>query len=192
MNKQQIQQALPWYVNGSLDAEQREAVEAALAEDSEDARELADELAFLKQLRQHIKQQTAQASPGETGLYRLRRELRRESAATATSARWWKPMAIAASLLLVVQTGYMLTPANPGSGITPLSGSQYNAPVLQIQFRDDAANAAIQSLLLAERARIIDGPSVSGLYRIVVDDGDIAATLSRLKRNQLVTHVAQE
>ena len=190
MNKQQIQQALPWYVNGTLDEEQRRVIEAALAEDSEDARELADELAFLKQLRQHIKQQVAAASPGETGLHRLRRELRRESA--ATSARWWKPVAIAASMLLVVQTGYMLMPVDTGSGITPLSGSQYTAPVLQIQFRDDAANAAIQSLLLAEQARIIDGPSASGLYRIAVDDGDIAATLSRLKRNQLVTHVAQE
>ena len=73
LSDEELEKLLPFYVNLSLDPPERVAVEEYLAR-SEAARR---EVRYLKQLRKSLKAQPQAASPGELGLKRLQREIRR-------------------------------------------------------------------------------------------------------------------
>ena len=62
MNKQQLQESLPWYVNDTLTDAEKQEVETALAEHPE----LQQEVAFLQTLQSAVKQQ----QPGSQGSVR--------------------------------------------------------------------------------------------------------------------------
>lgn len=166
MNEQQTHEDLPWYVNGQLSAEQRQEIEQQLQDDPA----LQQEAAFLDKLRQQLKQ-GGQQSPGELGLQRLKRDIKKQSASPVVKR--WKTLAVAASLLVVVQAGVMVSMIeSPDTGIVPLSGSQYAGNVIQLQFTDKASAGQIQQLLASVKGSIISGPSASGVYRVQLEDGD--------------------
>ncbi|MBL4583194.1 MAG: hypothetical protein JKX83_01125, partial [Pseudomonadales bacterium] len=70
MNNKPNHDLMPWYVNGSLDEQQRKTIEQELANNSE----LPQEHDFLQELQRQVKQ-TQVGSPGEFGLHRLRRNI---------------------------------------------------------------------------------------------------------------------
>ena len=94
---------LPWYVNGSLTGEELEAVEAYLAQSAK----ARDEVALLTALRQQVKDEKIENSPGELGLQRLKRDINRsdeqnkaptESGKVISIASWWRPLAVDRSM----------------------------------------------------------------------------------------------
>ena len=68
MKEHNVYEYLPWYVNGSLGANETVEIKNSLTNNEE----LMKEYDFLSKLRNHIKGDEFQ-SPGEIGLQRLRR-----------------------------------------------------------------------------------------------------------------------
>jgi len=164
---------LPWYVNGTLGAEERRQVEAYL-ERSSHAR---DEVDLLRQLRRQVKEEKIEHSPGELGLQRLKREIKQDSRQqTATIGNWWRPLAVAACLAVVVQAGVMV---GMNSGVIP-TGNEVgvagkSAAVLQVTFAPDATEQQIRDVLQAAGASIADGPTALGIYNLRLVDAEITS-----------------
>jgi anti-sigma-K factor RskA len=171
---------LPWYVNDTLEAEERRQVEAYL-ERSSHAR---DEVALLRALRQQVKDEQIENSPGEFGLQRLKREIKQAgpqpgsadkmAGRTVTVASFWRPLAVAACLAVVIQAGVMISlTGGPGSDVETASGNAgLAAPVLQVTFASDATELEIREVLQSAGASIADGPTALGIYNLrLVDAG---------------------
>jgi anti-sigma-K factor RskA len=171
---------LPWYVNGTLDDGERRQVEAYL-ERSSHAR---DEVELLGALRQQVKDETIEASPGALGLQRLKRDMKQAAAQpgnldrmagkTVTVASFWRPLAVAACLAVVIQAGVMIgLTGGPGGDVEIASGEAgLTAPVLQVTFAPDATEQQIRDTLQSAGASIADGPNALGVYRLrLVDAG---------------------
>jgi anti-sigma factor RsiW len=186
---------LAWYANGTLEGEERDAVEAHLR----DCERCRGELEFLRRLRDQVKTTAPARSPGELGLKRLQRQLKKETRAKAPMApSWWRPAMVVAMLVLVVQTGMLIQTWQPEPSIEPLSGAGYAGVVLQIAFAPDASAEAITASLRGAGATVIDGPSAVGIYRIKLDvdpedEARIEEVLATLEaRADVVDHVSRE
>lgn len=179
---------LPWYVNNSLDESQRKMIASQLAKDIELKRD-AD---FLQIIRQQIKS-PATASPGELGWLRLKNRLQHTQ--QIKHQRRWQGLAIAASLLLLIQGGVLFRLMQSDDGYAPLSGTTHTLPTLQIRFNPDTREADMRKLLLDIHGQILDGPSASGLYRVTlgdVTDEQIAERIEQVRNSGLAEHVAQD
>lgn len=196
------EELLPWLANETLESEEREQVERYVSENS-DGRE---ELAFLQGLRRGVKQEEV-ASPGAFGLRRLQSAIRVEQSAgtgaaglpvAANDNRWWKMSLAAAVMVAIVQGGVLLNMnRSTDDRIRPLSTEQDAGLILQIEFQPAATESEIRGVLNAVNARIVDGPSALGLYRIQVEQddqqaADIDAVLDRLRVSaEVVKYVEQ-
>lgn len=194
MTDEELEQLLPWYVNGTLDEAETAAV-AALLERSASARE---EVAFLRALSERIADESAPA-PSELGWQRLRRQL--APAAPSAAQRWWKPgIAAAAAVIMALQV--MIVSKQPEPYDADLLGSQPsqvmpNQSVVQLRFADDRDWSELMILLRELDGRIIDGPSSIGLLRIQLNRdhsrfASEAELLDWLQQQTGVTHVAIE
>lgn len=185
---------LPWYVNGTLGDEERRQVEAYL-ERSSHAR---DEVGLLRALRQQVKDDAVENSPGELGLQRLKREIKQAEQApasgdrmagrTITIASFWRPLAVAACLVVMVQAGIMAGLGGFGSGeVGTASGpTNLSAPELQVTFAPDATEADIRELLQSAGASIADGPTALGVYKLRLVDTEATSldeALTTLRAN---------
>jgi anti-sigma-K factor RskA len=175
-----LEQLLPWYVNDTLGDDERRQVEAYL-ERNRDAR---DEVELLRELRRQVKEEKIENSPGELGLQRLRREIKqadREQAGsdrmtgrTVTVASFWRPLAVAACLAVVIQAGVMIgLSGGPGSEVEIAHGTAgLTAPVLQVTFAPDATEQEIREVLQAAGASIAEGPTALGIYNLRLVDAE--------------------
>lgn len=152
----EIEALLPWYLNGTLAAEERAQVEAYLAERPE----AAEELALLQRMRSEVRAQQP-GGPGELGLRRLLKSVRAERREPAR----WRWAAAAAVLVVLVQSGIIAQLYQRDEAFRPLSGPAAG-DLYQIRFHPDATEAALRELLLDADAVIVDGPSASGIYRL--------------------------
>ena len=168
---------LPWYVNGTLEGEERRQVEAYL-ERSSHAR---DEVELLRALRRQVKDEAVESSPGELGLQRLKRQMKQEAAQpqdrmagrTITVASFWRPLAVAACLVVMVQAGIMVGLGGFGTtdgGVTTASGG--SPAVLQVTFAPEATEQQIRDVLQQAGASIADGPTALGVYNLRLVDAD--------------------
>ncbi|WP_193371526.1 hypothetical protein [Pelagibius marinus] len=192
---------LPWYVNGTLEAGERQAVEAYL-EESAHAR---DEVELLRQLRQQVKEQAFENSPGELGLQRLKREIKQDAeqqkgsadrmtGKVLTVASFWRPLAVAACLAIVVQAGVMV---GMNTGMIPTGGDvtiARKAPaVMQVTFAPDATEQDIREVLQSAGASIADGPTALGIYNLRLVDPNattVEEALAALRANDTVVTFA--
>lgn len=203
-DREEIERLLPFYVNGTLEAAERQVVEDARVSDETIDREIA----FLEAVRDGVRAESGDAtnSPGEFGLKRLEREIRAVAAETSTASvpqpandsgnnvrpifsqrSGWRPMALAASLALVIGFG--------ATNLVPLTGGGDNyqaagggtvsaaGPVLQISFVPTASERAIRAVLQQNKLSIVSGPSALGIYRVVIRGGtaaDVKKTIANL------------
>ena len=183
--EENIEFLLPFYINGTLDAEENKRVEDALAIDEN----LREELVFLKGLQAQVQQQSVQP-PGELGLKRLQKLLKQQQANDAVlplknafSAKkyGWQMVAMAACLVLVVQTVVMHSPdsdeymAAGGSVIV-----QHQGKIVSVTFAPNVTEQQIRRLLLETNASIVDGPSALGIYRLSVSN-NIESTIHQFR-----------
>lgn len=183
------------YINGTLGEAEREELQRAL--EADDA--LAREAEFMSALRQGIKQEDV-TPPGELGLARLKKDIRQyeenQRKETATPGwRFWKPAAIAASFLLVVQTTTLVLyqdKSTDASGIQVLSGPTVEqGGVLQVVFTPDAELADVQALILAVDGDIVRGPGALGLYDISLPLGaDVDQAMATMRASAQVQEVS--
>lgn len=187
---------LPWYVNQTLSPQEQEQVEGHIKNCSRCQKEIE----FLKNMRGKV-QATPFESPGELGLQRLLTEVRKDQEAklppnVTPPHAWWKTFAIAASLLLAVQTGLLMDAWFFSKPMVPLSGPQQEGLILQISFVPTAPEEDIRTSLLAIDGTVIEGPSQIGIYRIRLNNQSghtIETTLDLLRQQTtVIQHVAQE
>lgn len=190
MNKQYYRENLPMYINGSLSAEEQADFERELSQD--DA--LKKEAEFLSAIRDYVKQEQIQ-TPGEMGLFKLKRQIKQQETNTLTTnklTKKWRTFAVAASLMLVVQAGVMITMTQQEDAFTPLSGSDYSENVIQVQFKSDTKESDIRALLLSVDGSIIEGPSKSGLYRIHLNKLDTDVIEQMQQQTGIIDFVTEE
>ena len=186
MDKNGIELMLPEYVNGSLSPEDAKRIEQMMEENMD----IKSEEEFLSLMREAVKSEEVE-SPAEWGLARLRRTLPQpEQVEHKDTSSWWKPLAVAASFAFVLQTSYMFfNETKIDDGYVPLSTSQFENSI-QVVFEVNVTEAQIRELLSSIEANIVDGPSASGVYRIVAKDKNTA--IDTLKISKLISHAEVE
>jgi len=155
---------LPWYVNDTLTDDERSEVEAHL----KDCERCRSEVAYLKALRSQVKVTGDVTMYGELGLKRLMSDIKKEA---QTPRRflfsWWQSaIAIAATLIIMLQGVILYNFWQQSEAITTLSGPMHKGVVLQINFSPNASEAQIRKLLQSVKGSIIDGPGSIGIYRV--------------------------
>lgn len=188
----EIEELLPFYVNGTLTDEEQRKVEDALAANPS----IKDELDFLQKLRGEIKAQAVENSPGELGLKRLQKMITEErfhnnpmaharSKITKEQNWRWRIIAVAACLLLVLQSVVMFsTPRS--SDLVAAGGGQIissKGRIVSVTFVPTAQEENIRKLLLSIDANIVDGPSALGVYKIAVSK-DVEVAVSKLRAHK--------
>lgn len=193
LSKVEIEQLLPFYVNGSLGEPEKQMVEAALEGDSE----LRKELQFLRALQMNVNSQPRDThSPGELGLKRLQKEIGALGMIEGTQKvgkekRWWQASAIAASVALVA---VLLIDINGHYGEYDAAGGTAveNQNVLVVTFSPLATESDIRKLLLAEKLSIISGPSALGVYRLTAQEDIDSVVVTLAERTDIVESAQQE
>ncbi|MES2817530.1 MAG: hypothetical protein V4812_00900 [Pseudomonadota bacterium] len=199
-NDQALLELLPWYLNDSLAEPEREQVQALLARSAE-ARESLDALRRLAQAVRAEEQtlNAEQAPPLEMGWARLQRSLQQQAKAPARRD-WWKPsLAAAAALMVALQMGILMRPADTESDWRLQSGAGSQQQLsggyrLQLRFVDQAQWQQVRALLLELDGLLIDGPSVLGMVQVYIPTSqrfaDGAALLGWLQQQPVVQHAA--
>jgi len=188
---------LPWYVNDTLTDEERREVEEHL----KGCDRCRKEVVYLKTLRSQVKETGKVELYGELGLKRLLRDVKKEGKPLRRrfSFPWWQPaLAIAATLVIVVQGIILYNLSQQHEPITTLSAPVEEGLFLQVRFAPDATEEQIREVLQSVEGSIIDGPGALGIYRVSLDlppeeeerINDIVAILE--SHPYVVTHVARE
>ena len=191
-DRQEIEELIPWHAAGTLSPRDAKRVEAAIAADSDLARsymEALEELAGDVELNEEIPVPSGRIMSNL--MARLEVEPKRSppvwqvlSARIGAVFEQMSPRvlawsAAAAALVIAVEGGVIGTGAmkhapqqpavyqtasGPGPAAVALPGA-----ILLVRFHDEATAADITSLLQAQGATIVSGPS-GGLYKVRVSD----------------------
>jgi anti-sigma factor RsiW len=174
---------LPWYVNGTLDAAERDAVDAHLAQCEECSTDVRREQMLAAQIAElgidtdhgwdRMRERMTRLPPRASAPARLLR--RRVSFGWVVGAQ----LAAAALIFAVVLPGRQDNPAPAyhvlGAAPTARAGN------LIVQFGPEVTTRQVQAALAGADARIVDGPTVTGAYVLHVADTGRAAALARLR-----------
>jgi anti-sigma-K factor RskA len=186
----------PWYVNGSLGAEERAWVENYLVEHPE----ARAELDWYRSLSKRM-QDNAPAVPATIGLARAMTLIRgdRPTLAERFTAFFgtlgMRPATAFAGLAIVaVQGGFILslldTTREDAVEIRALKATTTDeGPMLKLNFAPDAKESEIRHLLMSVQGRLAGGPGQLGDYFVVVPKGKEAAIADQLKANPIVQAV---
>ena len=189
---------LPWFVNGRLSPQEQREVEDHI----NTCDRCQKEVGLLENMREQI-QATPLDSPGELGLKRLLKEIKTEKEAKKGQKPiqpriWPRTLAIAASLIIVVQAGLLIDAWFFSKPMVPLSGPQKEGIILQVSFVSTATEEDIRKELNAVDGTVIDGPGQLGIYRIrlnlqPMDQVGIEEAIALLRQHKTVIgHVARE
>jgi len=191
---------LPWYVNGTLDADDCAWVEKSLADDPDAQAELAWQRALQAQIRDG-----AAAIPESLGLGRAlqrigaepRPPVRRIAQLLASwlGAAGMRPAAALAVLAVVgLQSGLIVDLKrrvdDDASRIRALGASPAeDGPLLRVNFAPDTREADIRLLLVSIQAALAGGPGQMGDYYLRVPAGREEAAAARLSAEHIVQAV---
>lgn len=212
LRHQDVWELLPWYVNGTLDSDERRAVEAHV----ERCGLCRSELAASQELASAVRQAADVPPAAEERLDHLLGRLDRPASSASPAApppavaargsarlpsavRWALALQAAAILALALGLGYLLAlPDAPAAAAAPGAPAfrTLAAPpaaaspdlAVRVVFSPSASERELRHLLLAVGARLEDGPSPAGVYTLEVAGGEdaAAAALERLRRDPLV------
>ena len=197
-NDQHPDELLPWFVNQSLLDHEREQVEVHLQSCSR----CQQEVEFLRNVREEVKT-FSPSLPGELGLQRLLREVKQDSShqqGHGQNRSWWSGnlLAIAASLVIMVQAGLLMDAWFLSKPMAPLSGPTDFEVILQISFQPTATEPDIRQTVSAINGMFVGGPGQLGIYRIRLplaaeDKTGIEEAIVFLRnQKKVISHVARE
>lgn len=187
---EEVQELLPWFVNGTLDQDELEQVEAHLAECPECRAELTAE----RRLAAAI-----ESSPADTeGAWeRMEQRLDAKAASSITPTpsllkrRVPVVWAIAGPIAASVAVAAVMLTITPRTVTEPqyraLSAAQAPAAAnLIIQFQPATQVRDMQTALQSVDARLVDGPTETGAYLLRVDGNKRPFALKQLRDNQTI------
>lgn len=185
-----VQQLLPWHVNGTLTAEETARVDAHLAQceecrdDLAGERELAREVALLPlNADEGWQAMTLRLGEARAGNDNGRVPLLRRP----VPAGWAIGGAIAASLALTVAATSLQRPAASGQTFHTLGSPAADAAgQVVVLFRPDTTEQQMRTILGAQRARVIDGPTAAGAYVLRLDGRDADEAIDALRQSSQV------
>lgn len=210
LRHQDVWEILPWYVNGTLDSDERTAVEAHLDRCSLCRNELAASQELASAVRRAAElPPVAPAAEGRRDVHAAPLDAPslspagRPAAAPALPAaprlapavRWALALQAAAILALALGLAYLLAlPASaPSAAASEASYRTLAAPpasdvrgvAVRVVFSPTASEEDLRGLLLAAGAHFADGPSPAGVYTLEIggDEEAGAAALERLRRD---------
>jgi len=174
---------LPWYVNGTLDAAERAAVDAHLAQCEECTADVRREQALAVQIAElgidtdhgwdKMRERMTRLPPRASAPVRLLR--RPVSFGWVVGAQ----LAAAALILAVLLPNRQDNPAPTyhvlGAAPTARGGN------LLVQFGPEVTTRQVQAALARVDARIVDGPTVTGAYVLHVTETGRPAALKQLR-----------
>lgn len=179
----QLEELLPWYVNGTLDGEEESRVRRLVETDAQSARDAE----ILRRVRDVVRSQEF-GSPGELGLRRLQASIHNEPGGRDFSSgtgrvRWWRPaLAAAAALVIVIQAVMLLNLWRQPGEYHP-AGAEPERPVIQLEFVPGASEEQMRRLLTRLDVEIVAGPSSVGVYRVapIHEGADLRKLVSQLR-----------
>jgi hypothetical protein len=195
--KDRFDELLPFYVNGTLGAEDRAFVESWL-----DAHPTArGELDWYRSLSERL-HEAAPRVPATIGLAKTMTLIRgdRPTWSERVSAFFgsfgMRPAyALAGLALIAVQGGVILnlmhSADDDAAELRSLRATATDeGPLLKLNFAPDAKEADIRHLLMSVQGRLAGGPGQLGDYYVAVPAGQEAAMAERLKSNPIVQAVS--
>jgi hypothetical protein len=206
--KSRFDELLPFYVNGTLGADDRVWIEHYLREHPL----AANELSWLRSVQTMTQEEVVPVS-SEVGLERAMQRIRSERAQAAPVAAtsfvervrdWlasllpqpmWKP-ALAGALAVIALQAVVITAmvgeredASLIRGVPPVGATEPPAFV-KVNFRPDATEADIRMLLINAQASIASGPGQLGDYYVRVPARQVDAVTALLGASAIVEGVA--
>lgn len=188
----EVQELLPWLVNGSLEPSDVERIEAHIAECAECRADLASE----RQLAEAV---VSLPLDCEGGWQRMKQKLELDAPATVRPAPtlWRKrvplawavasPFAAAAAVALVFVNMTVSQPAQVQPQYRALGSAQLAQPAnLVVQFEPGTRLSDLQGALQGANARLVDGPTETGAYLLRVDQAKREVALKQLRDNQAI------
>ncbi|GGB97103.1 hypothetical protein GCM10011352_24060 [Marinobacterium zhoushanense] len=185
---------LPWYVNGTLTEDERQAVEALLQRSAE-ARAT---LETLQTLQTDIKAELQEPVPGDLGWKRLQKSIHSQPTPIPKTQRdrpiWNRFLAAAAVLIIALQVGLLLkTPTDTTPqllGTKPGTEQLQDAQLYRLVIAPDARWSEVEALLLELNAQLVDGPSAVGVVSVAIKaPADQAETvLEQLNSHPAIEH----
>jgi len=190
----QAQGLLPWYVNGTLDADEVATFEKHLAEcaecraDLEQERLLGHEVAHRpldadhgwERMRAQLQARSSKGWPAP--LLAPRAFLRR------SVPMGWALAAQAACLAVVVGATWLAAPRFQDHTYRALGAAEARVGGnVVVMFKPSASEQALRGALRDVGARLVDGPTASDAYVLHVDPAGRADALSRLRANDDVS-----
>lgn len=194
---ERFDELLPWYVNGSLGAEDRAWVERYLAEHPE----AHAEVDWYRSLRTRI-QENVPKVPETIGLAKAMTLIRGDRPTLAEritaffGAFGVRPLTAFAGLAVMAVQGVfianlMSAAQDDAVEIRALKATVTNdRPMLKLNFAPNAKEAEIRHLLMSVQGRLAGGPGQLGDYFVIVPAGKEAAIADQLKANPIVQAVS--
>lgn len=186
----EVQELLPWFVNGTLDRDETERVEAHLADCAECRAELASE----RQLAAAVE---TVPFGSEAAWERMERRLDAQADVSfrPIAGVWRKrvplgwaiasPAAVAAAFALVLIAVPGRQAAQPQ--YRALAAPEVAQPAnLVVQFEPATRVTDMQGALEAVDARLVDGPTATGAYLLHVDQTRRELALKQLRDDQAI------
>ncbi len=182
------------YVNGKLPRDDSEQIALEAAQRPE----LAAEITLMRGIATAVREEARGPSPRELGWARLSRALDAEEKKPASRSRrrsLWQLAASAAAAVLIWQAVAVpiLSLRGDEPGYAPVSEQSAGEFSLSVAFEPEATEEAIRLLLREIDARISDGPSAIGLWRLSF--GSAAARdagLARLRAAAIVESAQEQ
>jgi hypothetical protein len=196
MNERRFDEMVAFYVNGTLDADDRAWFEGYLTAHPE----AASEVEWYRSLQRRI-HDNAPAVPATIGLARAMTLVRGDQPTFAERISAFfgflgmRPaMALAGFAIIAVQGGVILqmykATEDDASQIRSLKASvAKEGPMLKINFAPDAKEADIRHLLMSVNGTLAGGPGQLGDYFVVVPAGREASIADKLKSDPIVQAV---
>lgn len=194
---ERFEELLPWYVNGSLGAEDRAYVEAYL----EQHPEVRGELDWYRSLQRRV-QENAPAVPATIGLAKAMRLIQgdRPTFSERVGAFFgnlgMRPAyALAGLAIMAVQGGVILQllgeTHDNADEIRALNAKRVEeGPMLKISFTPDARESDIRLLMVQVRGELAGGPGQLGDYYLRVPAGSEAQALKQVQAAPIVQAAA--
>ena len=196
-NERTALELLPWYVNGTLDSEERELVSRQLLASITCRKELGR----LRRLQELIQREDAEATATGRAFERLMARIEASgdspaSRAGPTRAFSWTRLALAASVTAAVAVPLWWRAEAPSTASTTyetLTNSRPADPgatLLRVVFAPGITEPERQELLARHGLTVVGSPTADGLVTLsLADADDQAAIVAALKRDPRISFV---